>query len=60
MATRLLTSEEVAELLRMTQRGLWNWIREGKGPRSALIGGKRLYDADEVEAFIRESFEASA
>lgn len=59
MATRLMTIDEVAEALRMTVRGLWQWAKEDKGPRSALIGGKRLYDADEVEQFVRDSFGAS-
>jgi predicted site-specific integrase-resolvase len=56
----LLTINEAAERLRMTVRGLQKWHKEGRGPRAAVIAGRLLYQAAEVERFIAEAFEQSA
>ncbi|WP_240632401.1 helix-turn-helix domain-containing protein [Cryobacterium sp. LW097] len=58
--TKLLTLEEVAELLRKTPAGLRWQIHNGSAPKSALIGGRRMFRDVDVEAFIAEAFDAAA
>jgi hypothetical protein len=60
--TRLLTLEEVAALLRKTPNGLrWQLhANPEKMPKSALIGGRRMFREADVEAHIAAAFEAEA
>jgi excisionase family DNA binding protein len=51
---RYLTTNEVADLLRVPSETVRYWRHAGKGPKSFKIpGGRRvLYAVDDVEAFI--------
>lgn len=47
-----LTSNEVAERLRVSKRTVDNWRQTGQGPRWLKVGGHRvIYPLTEVEAY---------
>ena len=60
MNTKLMTKAETAEALRKTTKQLDWLIYTGNAPKSALIGGRRMFRVADVEAWISEQFEASA
>lgn len=50
---RLLTQEETAKILRLTDRTLRNWAREGIGPRRVALPGRFVrYRAGDVRDWI--------
>lgn len=53
----LWTLAETAEALRKTPAQLRWLISQGRAPKSALIGGRRMFRAADVEAWIEEQFE---
>lgn len=57
VATALLTLPEAAEALRKSEKQLRWMIHQGTAPKSALIGGRRMFRATDVEAFIVAAFE---
>lgn len=57
---RLLTLEETADALRKTPSQLRWLIHVDKAPPSALIGGRRVFDADAVAAWIDAQFEQAS
>lgn len=60
MADKLLTLEEVAEVLRRTPSALRYQIHRGTAPRSAKIGGRRMFRESDVNAWIDHQFDAAA
>jgi predicted DNA-binding transcriptional regulator AlpA len=57
----LLTLNETAEMLRKTPAALrWQIYNNGDAPKSALIGGRRMFRAEDVAAYIEEAFAKSA
>lgn len=56
MADKLLTVEEVAEMLRKTPSALRYQIHKGTAPRSAKIGGRRMFREADVIAYIDAAF----
>lgn len=56
----LLTINEVAERLRRPVATVRYWRVIGTGPRSALVGGRVLYRAGDVERWIEEQFDQGA
>lgn len=56
----LLTLAETAEQLRKSEAQLRWMIHAGTAPRSAKIGGRRMFRASDVEAYIDAAFEAEA
>lgn len=59
-ATVLLTLPETAERLRKSDAQLRWMVAQGTAPRSAKIGGRRMFRESDVEAFIAEAFEAAS
>lgn len=59
MAISLLTIREAAEMLRKSEAQLRWMIHTGTAPKSALIGGRRMFRLSDVEAFIEEAFDAA-
>ena len=57
MNTKLMTKAETAEALRKTTKQLDWLIYTGNAPKSALIGGRRMFRVADVEAWIEEQFE---
>lgn len=56
MNTKLMTKAETAEALRKTTKQLDWMLYTGTAPKSALIGGRRMFRAADVEAWIEEQF----
>ena len=52
----LLTLSEVAERLRKSPAQLRWMIHAGTAPKSALLGGRRMFREQDVEAFIEDAF----
>ena len=55
--TRLLSIEEVAEMLRKSPASLRFMIHAGTAPKSAKIGGRRMFRESDVFAWIDAQFE---
>ena len=55
---QLLTVKEVAEMLRKTEASVRWMIHSGTGPRSGVIGGRRMFRRTDVEKYIEEAFDA--
>lgn len=56
----LLTLAETAERLRKSEAQLRWMIHAGTAPRSAKIGGRRMFRASDLEDYINTAFEAEA
>lgn len=54
---RLLYVDEVAELIRRTPSALRYMIHAGTAPKSAKVGGRRMFKQSDVQAWIDEQFE---
>lgn len=57
MTDRLMTVEEVAEVLRKSPSALRYMIHKGTAPRSARIGGRRMFRESDVVAYIDDAFD---
>lgn len=51
----LLTSQEIAELLRVSAHTIKRWRWEKTGPPHIVIGGLIRYRRSDVEAYLREN-----
>ena len=56
----LLTLSETAKQLRKSDAQLRWMIHAGTAPKSAKIGGRRMFRASDVEDYINAAFEAGA
>ncbi|QZY52711.1 helix-turn-helix transcriptional regulator [Leucobacter tenebrionis] len=56
VAISLLTVKETAEMLRKSEAQMRWMIHTGTAPKSALIGGRRMFRLSDVEAYIEEAF----
>lgn len=56
----LLTLAETAERLRKSEAQLRWMIHAGTAPRSAKIGGRRMFRSSDVEDYINAAFEAES
>jgi excisionase family DNA binding protein len=56
----LLTLAEVAERLRKSEKQLRWMIHSGTAPKSALIGGRRMFRSADVDAWIDAQFAKEA
>lgn len=52
MTTKLMTTAEVADLVRAPIETVRYWRHIGSGPKAFKIGRRVLYDAADVEAWI--------
>ncbi|MGF6834007.1 excisionase family DNA binding protein [Paenarthrobacter sp. TE4293] len=59
-AIKLLTLPEVAELLRKSDAQVRWMIHQGTAPKSARIGGRRMFRESDVRDFITAAFDAAA
>ncbi len=48
-----LARKDAAKYLGRAEKTLAMWAMEGKGPPSVLVGGRRFYFKDALDAFIR-------
>ena len=49
---RLLSKPEVLDRVALTFPTVWKFMREGKFPRSRVLGGKTVWLESEIEAWI--------
>ncbi|MFK4295005.1 excisionase family DNA binding protein [Arthrobacter sp. GAS37] len=54
---KLLTLAEAAERLRKSPAQLRWMIHSGTAPKSALIGGRRMFREEDVQNYIKQAFE---
>jgi len=54
MTQQLLTTSEVADLLRVPQRSLDQWAYQGSGPAFVRVGRYRRYRPADLEAWLNE------
>jgi excisionase family DNA binding protein len=57
LAEKLLTVKEAAERLNTSENGLRWQIHQGIAPKSARLGGRRMFRESDIEAFIEAAFE---
>lgn len=55
-ASPLLTVKEAAELLRKSEAQMRWMIHQGTAPKSALIGGRRMFRQSDIEKYIEDAF----
>ena len=48
-----MSRKDAAMYLGRAEKTLAMWNLEGKGPKSILVGGRRFYFKDDLDAFIR-------
>jgi predicted DNA-binding transcriptional regulator AlpA len=60
MTDRLLYVEEVAEMLRKSPASVRFMIHAGTAPKSAKLGGRRMFRESDVLAWIDAQFEETA
>ncbi len=48
-----MTRKDAAAYLGRAEKTLAMWAMEGKGPQSVLVGGRRFYFKDVLDAFVR-------
>lgn len=58
MVEKLLYLEEAAAMIRKTPAAMRYLVHAGKAPRSAKIGGRRMFRESEVLAWIDAQFTA--
>ncbi|MFW6186522.1 MAG: helix-turn-helix transcriptional regulator [Actinomycetota bacterium] len=59
MAEKLLYVEDVAEMIRRTPNAVRYMVHRGTAPRSAKIGGRRMFRESDVQAWIDAQFTAA-
>lgn len=55
----LLTLAEVAERLRKSEAQLRWMIHSGTAPKSALIGGRRMFRESDIKDYINQAFDGA-
>ena len=48
----LLSKRQVLAIINVSYPTLWSWMRQGKFPRSRVVGGKSMWRSDEVDAWL--------
>ena len=56
MSTKLITKAEFAEIIRKDEKAVDWMLYKGNAPKSAIISGRRMFRAADVEAWIEEQF----
>jgi prophage regulatory protein len=49
---RLLSKHDVVALTNLSYPTLWAWMRDGKFPRSRVVGGKSMWLSTEIDAWV--------
>ena len=60
MSTKLITKAEFAEIIRKDEKAVDWMLYKGNAPKSAIISGRRMFRAADVEAWIEEQFEKAS
>jgi predicted DNA-binding transcriptional regulator AlpA len=54
LAVRLMNRHEVCALANVSYPCLWVWMRDGKFPRSRIVGGRSMWLSTEIDAWLQE------
>ena len=49
---QLLSRQEIMAVTGLSYPTLWQWMREGKFPSARIVGGKSMWRATEIDAWI--------
>ncbi len=49
---RLLTKPEVIAITGTSFPVIWAWMRDGKFPRSRIVGGRSMWRSDEIDQWL--------
>ena len=52
LGVRLLSKVEVLAVINVTYPALWKWMRDGKFPRSRLVGNKSMWLSTDVATWL--------
>jgi predicted DNA-binding transcriptional regulator AlpA len=52
LVERLLSKYEVMTITGMSYPTLWAWMRDGRFPRSRIVGGKSMWLSTEIEEWL--------
>jgi predicted DNA-binding transcriptional regulator AlpA len=52
LGARLLSKREVLAIVGVSYPTLWSWMRQGKFPRSRVVGGKSMWLSTDIEAWL--------
>jgi predicted DNA-binding transcriptional regulator AlpA len=52
--TRLLTKPEILAIAGVTFPTIWAWMRDGKFPRSRIVGGRSMWRSDEIDRWFAD------
>jgi predicted DNA-binding transcriptional regulator AlpA len=52
LGAHLLSKREVLAIANVSYPTLWSWMRQGKFPRSRIVGGKSMWLSTEIEAWL--------
>lgn len=56
----MITTKEVASELGVDPWTVWNWRKNGRGPKYIRVGGQVRYRREDIEAFKRMGEEVNA
>jgi predicted DNA-binding transcriptional regulator AlpA len=48
----LLSKRQVLAIIHVSYPTLWSWMRQGKFPRSRVVGGKSMWLSTDIEAWL--------
>jgi prophage regulatory protein len=52
LAERLLNKYEILTITGLSYPTLWNWMRQGRFPRSRIVGGKSMWLSTEIDSWL--------
>jgi predicted DNA-binding transcriptional regulator AlpA len=52
LGARLLSKREVLAIVGVSYPTVWSWMRQGKFPRSRVVGGKSMWLSTDIEAWL--------
>ena len=52
MSARLLSKREVLAIIGFSYPTVWSWMRQGKFPRSRVVGGQSMWLSNEIETWL--------
>jgi prophage regulatory protein len=51
-AARLLSKKKVLGITGLSYPTIWAWMRDGRFPRSRIVGGKSMWLSTEIDAWV--------
>jgi predicted DNA-binding transcriptional regulator AlpA len=51
-SVRLMSKAEVLAIVNLSYPTIWAWMRDGKFPKSRIVGGQSMWRSDEVDRWL--------